>query len=374
MIVRLIRACVLLFLGAAPCLAAPMNSPNLTIAGVSIPPSARTDLRVPVAASATDPATEIPVTVFRGARPGPTLLAVAGVHGYEFASILAVEQLADRFDPAHLSGTLILVRVAHVPAFETRSVYVNPYDRKNLNRAFPGSPDGTQTERIAWALSTELIANADFVIDLHSGDGAEWLTPFVGVYGGPKASNYPQALAVAKAFRFPNLVRYQMHTQEQIDRGRSLNRQAVAAGKPTILVEIGENGERYPAAVAAMVDGLYGALVVLYMIPAPAAVYEESPRLFDGTTSVPVQHSGLWHPKAAQGRAILKGEFLGSVRGYDGTLLETVYAPVAGYAIYGLAGPPIRAGESVMSIALPTDSLEPTQTPQASDSGNDRNR
>ena len=80
----------------------------------------------------------------------------------------------------------------------------------------------------------------DFVVDVHSGDGAEWLHPFIGVYGGPLASDYPSALAFAKAFGIPALIRYQMKTQAQIDSGRSLNRQGVAAGKPTILVEIGQ--------------------------------------------------------------------------------------------------------------------------------------
>ena len=99
----------------------------------------------------------------------------------------------------------------------------------------------------------QLIARSDFVVDVHSGDGAEWLHPFIGVYGGPLASDYPSALAFAKAFGIPALIRYQMKTQAQIDSGRSLNRQGVAAGKPTILVEIGQNGGRDSGHVAIIV-------------------------------------------------------------------------------------------------------------------------
>ena len=319
----------------------------------------RLDYRLPIPAGGSDPETFIPVSVLEGTKPGPKLLVTAGVHGYEFAPILALQELAEKIDPQQLTGSLTLVKLAHVSAFEARSPYVNPFDRKNLNRAFPGDPDGTQTERIAWALSEELIAEADFVIDVHSGDGAEWLEAFAGVYGGKLASRYEQALAVAEAFGFPNLVCYRMERQEQVDRGRSLNRQAVAAGAPTLLVEIGENGGRDPSAVAAIVDGLTNALATLGMLPPrdQAASKATATRTFDGTSSVPVKHSGIWTPAQRTGRVIEQGEILGTLTGYDGSLLETVRAPSSGYAIYGLAGPPVRAGESVMTIAKPVDSL-----------------
>jgi predicted deacylase len=317
----------------------------------------RADLRIDVPAGDADDATFIPVTVLRGASPGPTLLLVAGVHGYEFHSILALAQLAQALEPTELAGTLVLVRTANVAAFEERSPYVNPDDRKNLNRAFPGRPDGSQTERIAHALSTELIAHADFVADLHSGDGAEWLEAFVGVYGGPLATDYAKALAFAEAMGFPNLVRYSMESQVAIDRGRSLNRQAVAAGKATVLVEIGENGERDPLRVAQLVRGLRAAMGSLGMLPGAALEANPAPRLFEGEVSVPVEHSGVWYPEQTVGRFIEKGEALGEIRDYSGALLEIVRAPVSGYAIYGLAGPPVRAGDSVMAITRPIASL-----------------
>lgn len=340
------------------CAAMPLAAAALEIGDREVAPGTRVDLQLSVPAGEDDPATSIPVTVLNGAAPGPVFLMVAGVHGYEFNSILAAEQLAELVDPAVLSGALLLVRPAHVAAFEARSPYVNPYDRKNLNRSFPGTAAGTQTERIAHALSTELIAKADFVADVHSGDGAEWLEAFVGVYGGPLASDYESALAVAKAVGFPNIVRYRMNTQEQIDRGRSLNRQAVAQGLPTVLIEIGENGSRRSEHVAAIVDGIQAALGTLGMLPGGPERQVPAPRYFDGTESVPVEHSGIWHPRQAVGRPVQAGEVLGVIRDYAGAVVETVRAPVAGRAIYGLAGPPIRAGDSVMSIALPVEALD----------------
>ena len=321
----------------------------------------RTDLRVEIPAGENDPGTFIPVSIIKGASPGPAVLMVAGVHGYEFSPILAAKRLADEIDPETLSGDLIIVRAAHVPAFEARSPYVNPNDRKNLNRSFPGRADGTQTERIAWALSSEIIPAADFVLDVHSGDGAEWLEAFVGAYGGPLATDYPTAFKVAEAFGFPNVVRYKMNTQEQIDRGRSLNRQAVAQGLPTVLVEIGENGSRDAAHVAAIVDGVKNVLRVLGMVDEAPVEQPRSQRYFEGTSSTPVEHAGVWFPIETGGRRVVEGETLGVIRNFHGRVVETVKAKATGYALYGLAGPPVRAGESVATIgALATrDDLLP---------------
>lgn len=313
----------------------------------------RADFRLEVPEGPGSPATFIPVSVLRGQGEGPVVLMVAGVHGYEFAPVLAAQRLADEIDPAGLKGTLVIVRVAHVAAFEARSPYVNPNDRKNLNRSFPGSADGSQTERIAHLLSSTLIPRADFVMDVHSGDGAEWLDAFIGVYSGPLATDYDKALAVAQAFGFPNIVNYVMATQAQVDRTRSLNRQAVAQGLPTVLVEIGENGSRDERHVEAIVTGVRRALSTLGMMEPQPAAPSLSPRYFEGTTSVPAAHSGIWEPVARRGRDVTAGERLGEIRGYDGRILETVLAPVSGFALYGLAGPPVRQGDSVVTIASP---------------------
>lgn len=310
----------------------------------------RQDINIDISRGENDPETFIPVSIIKGKTSGPTVLMVAGVHGFEFAPILAAQQLADQINPEALAGTLIIVRVAHVPSFEARSPYVNPHDRKNLNRSFPGKAKGTQTERIAHALSTQIIPLADIVYDVHSGDGAEWLDAFVGVYGGPLASDYPKALGVAQAFGFPNIVRYKMNTQKQIDTGRSLNRQAVAQGLPTVLIEIGENGQREDEHIAAIVQGVKNSLIHLGMIKGVVPYTRFEPRYLDGTQSVKASHPGIWHPTYTSGRTVKKGEEIGTIRSYSGELIETIYAPIEGYTLYGLAGPPVKAGEGVVTI------------------------
>ncbi len=213
-LLRLLLAAHLVALLPCAAQAAPAPAQPFAIAGQTVAPATRADFRIPVPAGS-DGATFIPVTVIHGARPGQVLAVVAGVHGFEFAPILAAERLAGQVDPARLSGTLVIVRVANISGFEGRSPNVNPVDRKNLNRVFPGDPAGTQTERIADLISREVVARSDFLMDVHSGDGAEFLEAFVGVYGGPLATGFPRALAVARGFGFPNIVRYSMEPRNR---------------------------------------------------------------------------------------------------------------------------------------------------------------
>src|SRR6266851_130523 len=100
-----------------------------------------------------DPATEIAVAVINGAKPGPALAIVSGLHGTEYASIIAVERLIDAVDPAQLAGTLILVPLANVGSFEQMVPHVNPVDNKSMNRFFPGRANGTQTERASYVMT-----------------------------------------------------------------------------------------------------------------------------------------------------------------------------------------------------------------------------
>ncbi len=140
-------------------------------------------LEVPAGA---DPGARIPVTTVRGARPGPVLALIAGNHGYEYPPILALQQFRGQIAPAQLSGTIVMVQVANMPSFLGRTVYFSPVDGKNLNRVYPGKQDGTVSERIAWAITKEVIEKADMCWTCTaatgtSGCGPTYIRPLRGV-------------------------------------------------------------------------------------------------------------------------------------------------------------------------------------------------
>ena len=106
---------------------------------------------IEVAAGVDAPA-KIPVIVVNGAAAGPKLALVAGSHGTEYASIVALTKLAQSIDPSQVSGALIIVPLVNHTSFLQKVPHLNPIDNKNMNRLYPGKPDGTQTERISWAV------------------------------------------------------------------------------------------------------------------------------------------------------------------------------------------------------------------------------
>ena len=118
------------------------------------------------------------MAVVYGARPGPVLALVAGAHGTEYASIIAVEKLIEKLDPVEVSGTVILVPLINTPSFEQKVPHVNPVDGKSMNRFYPGKSDGTQTERALYLITRQIVERCDYLIDFHGGDLDEDLRPY----------------------------------------------------------------------------------------------------------------------------------------------------------------------------------------------------
>ncbi len=125
-----------------------------------------------------DAALSIPVVVVNGARRGPVLALVSGAHGTEYASIIALERVIERLDPAAVSGTVIILPLVNVNSFEKKVPHVNPIDGKSMNRFYPGRIDGTQTERASYLITKNVVDRCDYLIDLHGGDIDESLRPY----------------------------------------------------------------------------------------------------------------------------------------------------------------------------------------------------
>lgn len=119
---------------------------------------------------------ELPCFEAQGAPGGPQVCLLAGIHGGEYSSIAAVTRLMRDVDPAALSGRITAVPIVSMTSFRARTAFVVPEDGKNLNRCFPGSPDGTFSDILARHVFDELIAPSDVLIDLHGGDIVEALS------------------------------------------------------------------------------------------------------------------------------------------------------------------------------------------------------
>jgi len=125
-----------------------------------------------------DAGLSIPVAVIHGANPGPVLAVVAGSHGTEYTSIIALEKLIAMLNPAEISGTVIVVPLINIQSFEQKVPHVNPVDKKSMNRFYPGKMDGSQTERASYLITKQVVEQCDHLIDLHGGDLDESLRPY----------------------------------------------------------------------------------------------------------------------------------------------------------------------------------------------------
>src|SRR6266581_1348099 len=117
-----------------------------------------------------------------GGRPGLRFLLTAGIHAAEYTGTMAALRLGRLLASraAQVNGTIVVIPLLNRPGFFERSVYVNPEDGQNLNRAFPGQADGTWSQRFAHHLLNSVVIHFDRAMDMHAGDMVEALEPFLG--------------------------------------------------------------------------------------------------------------------------------------------------------------------------------------------------
>lgn len=269
----------------------------------------------------------LPAAVLHGTRPGKTMLITAGVHGGEYVGIQAAIELSQKLKIQKVAGTIIIIKVINVPAFERRNGSMGLTDGKNLNREFPGNPEGTEMERLAWAVSHELQPAADYYIDLHSGDDYEQLTSYVYYAGMADEKTVSQSRRMAEQVDVPYMVR------SNVASGGAYN-YAASQGIPSILIERGGMGAWTSEEVRSTRRDVRNILChpgiyqgkkdyrTYYPLDVTDICYQDASR------------DGLWYPFKKPGDMIREGEILGEVRDYEGGLLELSVAEYDGVILY----------------------------------------
>jgi len=310
--------------------------------------TAMMESRTIVIPAGVDAGTGIPVTTIRGARPGPTLALIAGNHGYEYPPILALQRLRARIVPEQLAGTTILVHVANMPSFLGRTVYFSPIDGKNLNRAYPGTPDGTVCARIAHAITNHVIEPCDYLLDLHCGDGNESLRPYVyqTVTGIPQMDDAIGRLALA--FGIDYIV---VDRNRPADPARSIycSTTAITRGKPAVTIESGYLGNTDEESVSRIVSGVLGVMRELKMV-AEGPVPVERPVYLDPVEVLASPATGILYPHVERGQAVIQGTLLAHITDFFGATTAEVRAPFDGVVLYVVATPPITKGQPVACV------------------------
>ncbi len=177
----------------------------------------------------------IPITVIRNGE-GPTALLSGANHGDEYEGPIALQALAHELEPGQISGRVIILPYMNYPAFRA-ATRVSPIDMVNLNRAFPGAPDGTATQKIADYFTETLVPMADIVLDYHSGGKTLDFLPFACAHYLDSVSQQAACVAAVEAFNAP----YTLMLRE-IDNIGMYDTTVEAQGKVFVTTELGGGG------------------------------------------------------------------------------------------------------------------------------------
>ncbi len=292
--------------------------------------------------------TIIPVTVFNGKEPGKVLGIVSGIHGFEYPPIIAAQQLAQSLNPAHMSGTLILVHMANVPAFLQRSIALNQMDNKNLNRSFPGKANGTITERLAYTIANQIIARCNYVIDAHSGEANNDLRPYAGYYNhtgtlelSKKSREFATALGFNYVVQFDNL-------PGVTGPSKYCSREAVVRGIPAADIECGRYGMAEPEMVNKVLSAYHNALN--YLKITNGSINKVTPLYIRNRTFINSDYDGFFYSRLKAGDFIKKGTMLGYITDLFGNKVTDIKSPVDGMILYMISTPPVNKTDELFSI------------------------
>jgi predicted deacylase len=312
--------------------------------GVGAAKGAATKVRVAIGEFNDGSPVTLPVMVVRGMQEGPTVYLQAGLHGDENTGIVICQKFLRELDPKSLSGTVVAVPVANVPAHLSRTRGFLHEERWliDANRIFPGNRHGLLSERIASVLLDSFVCAADLTIDFHSAlDGCDIL-PFV--YLGSEAS-IPFAEAFGTELRY-----VRGKTLGTSDMSRSVDRQAQERGAVMFSAEMGESRRVSWHYVEAGVQGIRNVLAKMGMLDCPVTAAVD-PRRFDRIVPVHSARGGGLKTLVDLGDRVTEGQDMALVYDIFGSLRDTVKAPTSGLVLRIMRLGNIGTGAEIAWIA-----------------------
>lgn len=239
------------------------------------------------------------VLVLNGVKPGPTLCLTAAIHGDELNGIEIVRRVLYNIDPQELSGSIIGVPIVNLEGFRAGSRYLS--DRRDLNRFFPGNPEGSSASRIAYSFFHEVVSHCDMLIDLHTGSFRRTNLPQLRA-----DLNYPEVADLSR--KMGAIVVVQSEGAEG-----SLRRAATENGIPAVTLEAGAPHELDKGAVEIGVKSVESALDGLGLISRRSFWQRAEEPVYYQSTWVRSDEGGILLSEVELGQSVKHGELLGAV-------------------------------------------------------------
>lgn len=281
-----------------------------------------------------------PVLVVNGKLAGPTLCLTAAIHGDELNGIEMVRRVMHHVNPQKLSGAIVGVPIVNLQGFRRGSRYLP--DRRDLNRFFPGNPNGSAASRIAHSFFTEIIQHCDALIDLHTGSF--------------ERANLPQLRA---DLRDPDVVTLTqgfgatviLHSEPA--KG-TLRHAATSAGIPTVTLEAGGPSELELKEVKHGVKGIETLLNTLGMVKKIRLWGEDEP-VYYRSTWVRANRGGILLADVTLGSTVRQGDLLGTITDPMNNASTKLYSPHSGRIIGMARNQVVMPGFAVFHVGIQTD-------------------
>lgn len=294
----------------------------------------------------------IPLVIIQGTEPGPILWVSAAMHGQEMSGIAVIwELMRGRFDPRSLRGTVALAPVLNPLSF-TGQTYFTPQDGYNLNRSFPGDPEGLLTARMAALIHREGIEKCDYFVDFHCNPDPALCFTIIKDPGDSQVWQTCQAMA--RAFGITTI---EMESRYEAHRAGTLVEAALSMGKPSLILELIPWRRISPEAVQVGVRGMLNVMKYLDMIDGEIEP-QENVQILDGRlTRMEIMASvgGIVKQYKTVGDPVRSGEILGHIVDVYGDEVEPVVSPVDGWllAFPLLNNQAVGTGDILAFFALP---------------------
>lgn len=296
-----------------------------------------------------------PVLVVNGTEPGPTLCLTAAVHGDELNGIEMVRRVMHEVSPDELSGTLIGVPIVNVQGFRRGSRYLP--DRRDLNRYFPGNPDGSAAARIAYSFFHNVVEHCDALVDLHTGSF--------------ERTNLPQIRA---DLRNPDIVRLSegfgstviLHSTPGAG---TLRQAATDAGIPTVTLEAGGPLQLETSEVMDGVAGIETLLGSLGMIESRRRWFGNADPVYYRSSWVRADSGGILLSDVSLGSTVRKGDLLGTITDPMSNQATELRSPYAGRIIGMARNQVVMPGFAAFHVGIQTDQAMPNDGINGGDDG-----
>ena len=257
----------------------------------------------------------IPIACIRNG-DGPRVLLMAGNHGDEYEGQIALAKLLRTLEAADVRGRLIFLGSANFPA-AMAGTRTSPIDDGNLNRSFPGDPDGGPTAQIAWYIETVLLPQCDYLFDLHSGGSSLMYVPSALCRRFDDPARMARSLELLEAFAAP--ASYVAAAPQGEDRTS-----AAAADRQGVIhmgTELGGGGTLTVEALRVAEQGVRRVLKKVGALADSVAI-ESAPatRMMQITGSdyfVYAPDAGLFEPVVELGAEVVAGQTAGYIHFHD---------------------------------------------------------